>query len=247
VARSGDVLRPRGDGAGDPARPDRRHYPAPHRHVRQQCAGNKGSVFDGFLLGKRYPPHDRDTKFTRAFDGPLMGCGGELVVLPPRSLDLNACRERFVRSSTDEDRTQMLRRGERSLYWTIQQSLRDAHADGAKTMAIAPLHTWQPCYPLIMMMEALKIGCCDHLAEIVRVDRTEKIATSWPFPALSHHEKACCSIDRATFAASLSLRLSAYTPVKSTGEARSWHGSPLYVDMNLMPVMSRSSSALHES
>jgi hypothetical protein len=29
--------------------------------------------FDGFLLGKRYLLHDRDTKFTRAFDALLRG------------------------------------------------------------------------------------------------------------------------------------------------------------------------------
>ena len=54
--------------------------------------------FDGFLLGKRYLLHDRDTKFTQAFDGLLKASGVEPVLLPPRSPNLNAYCERFVRS-----------------------------------------------------------------------------------------------------------------------------------------------------
>jgi len=53
-------------------------------------------------LGKRYLIHDRDTKFTQAFDGLLKASGVELIVLPPRSPNLNAHCERFVRSIKEE-------------------------------------------------------------------------------------------------------------------------------------------------
>ena len=44
----------------------------------QQCARQLTDPFEGFLLGKRYLIHDRDTKFTPVFDGLLKdgGCRG---------------------------------------------------------------------------------------------------------------------------------------------------------------------------
>jgi transposase InsO family protein len=68
----------------------------------QQCARQLTDPFDGFLLGKRYLLHDRDTKFTQAFDELLKDSGVEPIVLPPRSPNLNARCERFVRSIKEE-------------------------------------------------------------------------------------------------------------------------------------------------
>ena len=72
--------------------------PHPTATFMQQCARQLNDPFEGFLLGKRYLIHDRDTKFTQAFDGLLKSSGVELVVLPPRNPNLNAYCERFVRS-----------------------------------------------------------------------------------------------------------------------------------------------------
>jgi putative transposase len=72
--------------------------PHPTAAFMQQCARQLTDPFDGFLLGKRYLLHDRDTKFTQAFDGLLKASGVEPVVLPPRSPNLNAHCERFIRS-----------------------------------------------------------------------------------------------------------------------------------------------------
>jgi transposase InsO family protein len=72
--------------------------PHPTAAFMQQCARQLTDPFDGFLLGKRYLIHDRDTKFTRMCDGLLKSNGVEPVVLPPRSPNLNAYCERFVRS-----------------------------------------------------------------------------------------------------------------------------------------------------
>jgi putative transposase len=85
--------------------------------------------FDGFLLGKRYLLHDRDTKFIRAFDGLLKDSGVEAVVLPPRSPNLNAHCERFVRSIKEEALTQMVILGERSLSYAIEQYLVHYHTE----------------------------------------------------------------------------------------------------------------------
>jgi putative transposase len=64
----------------------------------QQCARQLTDPVDGFLLGTRYLVHDRDTKYTQAFDALLKDSGVEPIVLPPRSPNLNAHGERFVRS-----------------------------------------------------------------------------------------------------------------------------------------------------
>jgi putative transposase len=57
--------------------------PHPTATFMQQRAQQLTDPFDGFLLGKRYLIHDRDTKFTQAFDGLLNYSGVEPIVLPP--------------------------------------------------------------------------------------------------------------------------------------------------------------------
>jgi hypothetical protein len=42
--------------------------PHPNAAFMQQCARQLTDHFDGFLVGKRYLIHDRDNKFTAAFD-----------------------------------------------------------------------------------------------------------------------------------------------------------------------------------
>ena len=51
----------------------------------------------------------------------------EPVLLPPRSPNLNAHCERFVRSIKEEALAQMVMLGERSLYYAIQQYLAHYH------------------------------------------------------------------------------------------------------------------------
>jgi transposase InsO family protein len=101
--------------------------PHPTAAFMQQCARQLTDPFEGFLLGKRYLIHDRDTKFTQAFDGLLKASGVEPIRLPPQSPNLNAHCERFVRSSKEEALAQMLLLGERSLYYVIEQYLAHYH------------------------------------------------------------------------------------------------------------------------
>jgi putative transposase len=103
--------------------------PHPTAAFMQQCARQLTDSFDGFLVGKRYLIHDRDTKFTRAFDDLLHGSGVEPIVLPARSPNLNAHCERFVRSIKEEALDQMLLLSERSLSYVIQQYLAHYHAE----------------------------------------------------------------------------------------------------------------------
>jgi putative transposase len=53
---------------------------------------------DGILNGKRFLIHDRDPLFTAEFQSILTSVGVDCVKLPPRSPNLNAYAERFVRS-----------------------------------------------------------------------------------------------------------------------------------------------------
>jgi transposase InsO family protein len=97
--------------------------PHPTAAFMQPCARQLTDPCEGFLLRKRYLLHDRDTKYTQAFDALMKDRGVEPIVLPPRSPNLNAYCERFVRSITEEALEQMVMLGERSLYYAMHQYL----------------------------------------------------------------------------------------------------------------------------
>jgi putative transposase len=63
-----------------------------------QIARNLTDAVDGFFTGKRYLIHDRDPLYTKEFLNMLAEVGIESVRLPPRSPNLNAHAERFVRT-----------------------------------------------------------------------------------------------------------------------------------------------------
>src|SRR4029450_7632851 len=97
--------------------------PHPTAAFMQQCARQLTDPCEGFLVGKHSLIHDRDTTYTQAFDALVKASGVEAVVLPPRSPNLNAYCERFVRSIKEEALERMVMLGERSLYYAIQQYL----------------------------------------------------------------------------------------------------------------------------
>jgi transposase InsO family protein len=103
--------------------------PHPTAVFMQQCARQLTDPCDGFLVGKRFLLHDRDTKFTQAFDGLLKASGVESVVLPLRGPNLNAHCERFVRSIKEEALERMIMLGERTLYEAIRQYLSRYHTE----------------------------------------------------------------------------------------------------------------------
>jgi len=95
----------------------------------QPCARQLTDPFDRFLLGKRYLLHDRDTKFTAAFDALLKASGREPLLLPPRSPNLNAYCERFMRSITEEALGHMVMLGEPALFYVIHEYLAHYHTE----------------------------------------------------------------------------------------------------------------------
>jgi putative transposase len=116
--------------------------PHPTDAFMQQCARQLTDPFEGFLLGKGYLLYDRDTKYTHAFDHLLRDSGVQPIILPPRSPNLNAHCERFVRSIKGEALEQMVMLGERSLYHVISQYLAHYHGErnhqGLANQLIAP-------------------------------------------------------------------------------------------------------------
>jgi putative transposase len=101
--------------------------PHPTAAFMQQCARQLAGPFDGFLLGKQYLLHNRDTKFTQAFDGLLKGSGVGPIVLPARSLNLNVYAERWVRSIKEECLTWLILFGEASLRHVLTQYVEHFH------------------------------------------------------------------------------------------------------------------------
>jgi putative transposase len=67
-----------------------------------QMARQLTDTVDGILLGKRYLILDRDTKYCTAFRDFVKREGVEVIRLPPRSPNLNAHAERWVRGVRDE-------------------------------------------------------------------------------------------------------------------------------------------------
>jgi putative transposase len=63
-----------------------------------QCGRQLTDPVDGCLQGKRFLLHDRDPRFSDAFGNTLAAAGVGTIRLPPRSSNLNAYAERFVRT-----------------------------------------------------------------------------------------------------------------------------------------------------
>jgi putative transposase len=73
-----------------------------------QTARNVTDGLEGFLKEKRYLIHDRDPLYTKQFRSMLAEAGIESVMLPPRSPNLNAYAERFVRTIKEGCLKQMI-------------------------------------------------------------------------------------------------------------------------------------------
>src|SRR5689334_1202143 len=94
-----------------------------------QIARNLTDSVDGLLMGKRYLIHDRDPLFTEEFLCTLKNAGVKSVKLPPRSPNLNAHAERFVRSIKESCLERMILFGEGSLRRAIREFVRHYHRE----------------------------------------------------------------------------------------------------------------------
>jgi putative transposase len=83
----------------------------------------------GVLTPGHYLIYDRDTKFCAAFKQLLDGTGVKRLPLPPRSPNLNAIAERWVRSVKSEALSQIILCGERSLRYVVSEYVIHYHTE----------------------------------------------------------------------------------------------------------------------
>ncbi len=102
---------------------------AANRLWMSQIGRNLTDAVDGILVGKRYVIHDRDPLFTAAFLSMLADAGVKSVKLPPRSPNLNAHAERFVRSIKESCLERMILFGEESLLKAIHHFVAHYHTE----------------------------------------------------------------------------------------------------------------------
>jgi transposase InsO family protein len=94
-----------------------------------QTARNLTDVVDGFFTGKRYLIHDRDPLYTGEFIDIIAASGVEALKLPPRSPNLNAYAERFVRSIKEGCLDHVMLFGEHMLRDTIREFVTHYHRE----------------------------------------------------------------------------------------------------------------------
>jgi putative transposase len=115
---------------------------SPNESWMRTMACNLANFDDGFLDGKCFLIHDRDTKFCAKFLDILASSGIESIKLPPRSPNLNAYAERFVLSLKQECLDRMIFFGESSLRNALNEFVKHYHAErnhqGIDNRLIAP-------------------------------------------------------------------------------------------------------------
>ena len=86
----------------------------PYEKWMKRITRNLIDCIDGFLLGTKYLIHDLDPLFCTSFKEMLADAGVNTVKLPPRSPNLNAQMERYMRSLKSECLERMIFFGEQS-------------------------------------------------------------------------------------------------------------------------------------
>ena len=94
-----------------------------------QVARNLSDNVERFLMGKQYLIHDRDPLYTAEFLGTLGAAGVKSVKLPPRSPNLNAHAERFVRTIKESCLERVILFGEGSLRKAIHEFIAHYHLE----------------------------------------------------------------------------------------------------------------------
>ena len=94
-----------------------------------QMARNAVDESGGAVRRCRYVLHDRDTKFCSAFEEVFASEGIQCLKLPPRSPNLNAFAERWVRSVKEECLSKLILFGEGSLQRAVTEFVEHYHSE----------------------------------------------------------------------------------------------------------------------
>jgi putative transposase len=131
-----------------------------------QMARNAVDEVDGALLPIRYVLHDRDSKFCRSFQTMLQSGGVQPILLPPRSPNLDAYAERWVRSIRQECLSKLVLFGEASLRRTLTEFLRHYHFErnhqGKENLLLFPAPLSPPTHP------SLAVTCHSRLGGLLK-------------------------------------------------------------------------------
>lgn len=95
----------------------------------EQMARNATDEAFGHLRQNRYVLHDRDTKFCASFRAILATGNVNCLALPPRSPNLNAFAERWVRSVKQECLAKLILFGEGSLERALTEFVEHYHRE----------------------------------------------------------------------------------------------------------------------
>lgn len=129
------------------------------RILRRQLDG-----FDGFLTKHKYLIHDRDPLFTKSMIEMLASVGIKSVKLPPKSPNLNAYAERFVRSIKHECLNRVIPIGEKHLWRAIDAYIEHYNHDrphqGIGNVVLDP--SFEPAEP------NGKVICDEQLGGLIR-------------------------------------------------------------------------------
>jgi transposase InsO family protein len=113
-----------------------------------QAARDLLDVESGVLQGKRHLIVDRDTKYSASFRSFLAREGIEVIRLPPRSPNLNAFAERFVRSIKSECLARLIPVGAPMLRRALREYIDHYHLErnhqGLDNQLISPTPMRQP-------------------------------------------------------------------------------------------------------
>ena len=122
---------------------------------------------DGALLPLRFVLHDRDTKFCASFRNVLQSGGVQPILLPPRSPNLNAFAERWVRSIKSECLSKLILFGEVSLPRAVTQFITHYHLErphqGKGNQLLFPSPVRSPSSP-----HAGRIQCHERLGGLLK-------------------------------------------------------------------------------
>jgi transposase InsO family protein len=103
--------------------------PNPNEAWMTQIARNSTMTEWGFLTPGQHVIHDRDTKFCSTFQETIKAAGVKLVKLPPRSPNLNAHAERWVRSVKEEVLSRLILFGESALRQVLKEYVTHYHQE----------------------------------------------------------------------------------------------------------------------
>ena len=95
----------------------------PDSNWTTQIARNMCDMWEGFLLGKKYLIHDRDTLFNRRFDSIFESIGITIKRLPPFTPQMNARMENFIQAIKTECLNKIIFTSERQLRLAVKEYL----------------------------------------------------------------------------------------------------------------------------